>query len=59
MKYKELKQKTEAELQLMLKESREKLRQMKFDVTARKLKDSSQLGKMQQLIARLLTIMNG
>lgn len=59
MKAKELKQKTKEELELMLKESREKLRQMKFDIAAGKLKDSSQLGKTRQLIARLLTIKSG
>jgi len=55
MKTKELKQKSPKELAYFLRESREKLRQMQFDLAARKLKDVNQIRKTRRDIARILT----
>lgn len=57
MKAKELRQKTKEELMMMLRESREKLRQFKFDLAAKKLKNTNQLKFLKRQIAQLLTIL--
>lgn len=58
MKIKELKGKTEKELQNLLVESREKLRQLKFDLMAKKVKNVMEIKKLRREIARILTILN-
>lgn len=58
MKTKELKGKTEKELQNLLVESREKLRQLKFDLMAKKVKNVMEIKKLRREIARILTILN-
>lgn len=57
MKAKELKQKTNGELELMLKESREKLRALRFDLASKKLKKTDELSKVKKEIARILTVL--
>lgn len=58
IKAKELKQKPAAELKMMLRESREKLRQLKFDLASKKLKNTNELKLIKRQIARILTILN-
>lgn len=57
MKAKELRQKTKAELELMLKESREKTRSLRFDLAAKKLKKTNELSENKRQVARILTIL--
>ena len=56
MKIKELKTKTEQELELSLGELREKLRKMKFDLAEKKLKNSGEISDTRKTIARILTL---
>ena len=56
MKTKELRQKPRQELEMMLKEGREKLRQLNFDLASKKLKNTNEIGLMKKQIARILTI---
>lgn len=58
MKYKELKNKPEAELQRMLKEEREHLRELSFDLASKKLKRVREVRASKKLIARILTLLN-
>lgn len=58
MKSKELRQKTKDELNRMLKENREKIRSLRFDLASRKLKKTNELGKVKKQIAQVLTILN-
>ena len=55
---KELKKKGEPELQKLLQESRESLRDMRFKVSQRQLKKVRDVRKMKRYIARILTILN-
>jgi len=57
MKIKELREKTENELKNLLKEDREKLRQMKFSLAANQLKNSREIGKTKKEIARIMTLL--
>ncbi|MBU1102890.1 50S ribosomal protein L29 [Patescibacteria group bacterium] len=56
MKAKELRQKPRQELEIMLKEGREKLRQLSFDLASKKLKNTNEIGLIKKQIARILTI---
>ncbi|MFH1451066.1 MAG: 50S ribosomal protein L29 [bacterium] len=56
MKSKDLKQKTVPELKTLLFESREKLRQLRFDLAGAKLKDVKTIGNTKKDIARIMTI---
>ena len=58
MEFKELKGKNEAELQKMLQESREKLRELRFKEANKQLKDVRAIRRERQLISRLLTMIN-
>lgn len=58
MKIKELREKTENELNNLLKESREKIREMRFSLAANQLKNASEIGKTKKTIARILTLLN-
>lgn len=40
----------------MLKEGREKLRQLSFDLASKKLKNTNEIGLIKKQIARILTI---
>jgi large subunit ribosomal protein L29 len=58
MELKELKKKTKAELQKMLIDSRDKLREMKFKDANRQLKNIREIRKLKREIARILTLLN-
>ncbi len=57
MKSSELRQKTKEELEKLLKENREKLRQLRFDLTAGKVKNVREIRKTKKEIARILTLL--
>jgi large subunit ribosomal protein L29 len=57
MKIKELGQKTEKELRDLLIESRQKLGQLKFDLSSKKLKNVREIRELKKDIARILTIL--
>ncbi|MBI4812504.1 50S ribosomal protein L29 [Candidatus Falkowbacteria bacterium] len=58
MELKELKNKKDNELQKMLAESREKLRDLRFKVASKQHKDVREVRKVKILIARILTLLN-
>ena len=58
MKAKELHQKTEKELKDLLRESRHKLGELKFDLASKKLKNVRQIVGLRRDIARILTLLN-
>lgn len=58
MKSTELRQKSKAELEKILKESNEKLRQLRFDLVSGKIKNVREIRKIKKEIARILTILN-
>ncbi len=53
----ELKNKPGAELEKMLKDGRSRLRVLKFDLKAGKVKDVAELRRLKKDIARVLTFM--
>jgi len=57
MKAKELRQKPRQELEMMFKEGREKLRQLKFDLASKKLKNTNEIKFIKRQIAQILTIL--
>ena len=57
MKISELRQKTESELKKILRESREKLRQLRFDLVAGKVKNVREIRKIKKEIAQILTLL--
>jgi len=57
MKIAELRQKSKAELEKNLKDSREKLRQLRFDLAAGKVKNVSEIRSIKKDIAKILTIL--
>jgi large subunit ribosomal protein L29 len=57
MDLKELKAKTDQELDLALKEIREKLRKLSFDLAEKKLKNVGEISSSRKTIARILTIL--
>lgn len=58
MLVKELKSKTEKDLRKLLLIEREKLRSLKFDLAAGKVKNVKQARAIKKDIARILTILN-
>jgi large subunit ribosomal protein L29 len=58
MKVKELREKSNNELQKILKEEREKLRKLRFDLVAGKIKNVREIRKVKKEIARILTVLN-
>lgn len=58
MKISELKQKSETELHRLLREDREKLRQLRFDLVAGKVKNIRAVRALRKDIAKTLTILN-
>ena len=54
----ELKNKPLAELEKMLKDGRSRLRVLKFDLKAGKVKDVAELRSLRKDLARVLTFMN-
>ncbi len=59
MKASELRQKTKAELQKTLQGNQEKLRQLRFDLAAGKVKNVREIRKIKKDIAKILTILKG
>jgi len=57
MKAKELRQKTKEELTMALKENREKIYSLRFDLASKKLKKTNELGDARRQIAQILTIL--
>ena len=58
MKIAEVKRKSENELQRTLKELRERLRQLRFDLSAGKVKNIREIRAIKKDIARILTTLN-
>lgn len=59
MKINEIRLKTEAELEKMLLEMKEKLRGLHFKVVRRELKNIREIREIKKDIARILTILKG
>ncbi|MDO8601146.1 MAG: 50S ribosomal protein L29 [bacterium] len=57
MKASELKQKSKEEIAKILQDSREKLRQLRFDLSAGKVKNVREIRQIKRDIARILTIL--
>jgi large subunit ribosomal protein L29 len=57
MRAKELRQKSKDELKKILIDTREKLRQLRFDLASAKVKNVKEAGKQRKKIARILTIL--
>jgi large subunit ribosomal protein L29 len=57
MKINELRQKSKSELQKILLDDREKLRQLRFDLAAGKVKNVREVRKTRKDIARILTML--
>lgn len=57
MKFKELQQKSKPELQKLLQESRERLRQLRFDLISGKVKNIKEIRMTKKEIARILTLL--
>ena len=58
MKAKELKEKSSEELQKLLREKRENLRQFRFELAQGKLKNTKKIKNIKRDIARILTMIN-
>ncbi len=58
MKIKELRPKSEKDLQRLLHEDRERLRKLKFDLSAGKVKNVREVRSIKKDIAKILTILN-
>ncbi len=58
MEIKELKQLSKEELKKKMEDAREKLRQMRFDLQAGKVKDVREIRQVKKDIARILTLSN-
>ena len=59
MDFKELKNKTEKELQQLLNEFRDKLRDLRFKDANKQLKNVREIRVIKKTIAKVLTLMNG
>lgn len=57
MKLIELRKKSKEELQKILKDNREKLRQLRFDLSAGKVKNVKEIRNLKKEIARILTLL--
>lgn len=58
MQAKEIRNRDQKELQELLLNSRKRLSDMKFDVSAKKLKNIKELSLLKKEIARILTVIN-
>ena len=56
MKVNELRKKTKMEIQKILQDDREKLRQLRFDLASGKVKNVREIRKIKKDIARILTV---
>lgn len=57
MKTQELRQKSKSELEKLLAENRERLRQLRFDLVSGKVKNVREIRKIKKDIARILTLL--
>jgi len=57
MEISELKQKSKTELNKLLQDLRERLRQLRFDLVAGKVKNVREIRKIKKEIARILTLL--
>ena len=57
METEELRQKSKDELKKIVQDSRERLRQLRFDLAAGKVKNVREIRKIKKEIARILTIL--
>ncbi len=57
MKVKELREKTEKELHLLLKEGREALQALRFRIAVKELKDVREVREKRQVVSRILTLL--
>lgn len=57
MKIEELRQKSKIELQKLLQDDREKLRQLRFDLAAGKVKNVREIRKTKKEVARIITLL--
>lgn len=57
MKTSELRQKSKSELQKLLQDNREKLRQLRFDLASGKVKNIREIRKVKKTIAQVLTLL--
>jgi large subunit ribosomal protein L29 len=57
MKVAELRQKSKSELEKILADNRERLRQLRFDLAAGKIKNVREIHLFKKDIARLLTLL--
>jgi len=57
MKLPELRQKSKTELQKLLQDNRERLRQLRFDLAAGKVKNVREIRKIKKEIAQILTLL--
>jgi len=53
----ELRKKSEEEMQKILKDDREKLKQLRFDLAAGKVKNVREIRKIKKEVARILTLL--
>ena len=58
MKIQELREKSKMELQKLLVDNREKLRQLKFDLASGKVKNVRAIRELKKEIARALTLLS-
>lgn len=58
MKISELRNKSKDELKRLLAESREKLRQLRFDIQLKQSKNVREIRKVKKDIAKILTLLN-
>jgi ribosomal protein L29 len=58
MEFKELKTKSDSELRIILSETREKLRELRFKDASHQLKNVREIRKIRLEIAQILTILN-
>ncbi|OGY88839.1 MAG: 50S ribosomal protein L29 [Candidatus Komeilibacteria bacterium RIFCSPLOWO2_01_FULL_45_10] len=58
MEFKELKGKSAEELQKLLAQFREKVRDLRFSVSAKQLKNIRQLREAKKAVAKILTVLN-
>lgn len=56
MKLTELREKTDVELDRLLAENRDKVRDLRFKVAARQLSDVRDIREARKLVARILTV---
>jgi len=58
VKASKLRKKSETELQKILRQKREKLQKLRFDLAAGKLKNFQEIKQTKKDIARILTVLN-